>query len=192
VIPHHVQNLPPGVSCNTATGQIVPTQAFPNPTAGFFVGGNVPQCMANANGTFSVDFGGLASPYTFSHATDPLFTTSLTQGMAERGAGSSEKLALTYTSTNKRLVLMASRAYYDYGFNNAPDQTAETNGDATYYLRPLTNGPYHGLMLRFRYGVRTDDHASGLNVPPEIAANGVFFGSLPYFVYTRAQVEYDF
>lgn len=192
VLPHHVVNLPPGSTCNTGTGQITPTQTFPNPSAGYYVGANVPQCMANGNGTFSVDEGGFASPYTFTHATDPLFTTSLTQGMIDRGAGSSEKLALTYTSTDKRLVLAVSRAYYDYGFANAPDQTAETDGDAMYYLRPVTKAPYRGLLLRYRYGVRTDDHSSALNFPTAIAANGVFFGSLPYFVYSRAQLEYDF
>ena len=191
VIPHHIETLPAG-TCNPATLQITPTQTFPNPTSGFFVGTNVPQCTINPNGTASVDFGGIASPYTFTEATDPLFTTSLTQGMVERGAGDSQKLALTYTSSDKRLVLYVSRAYYNYGINNFPDQTVETVGDALYYLRPLTGSHYHGLLLRYRYGVRTDDHASALNVSPVVAAHSAFFGSLPYFVYNRAQLEYDF
>jgi hypothetical protein len=38
-------------------------------------------------------------------------------------------------------------------------------------------------LLRFRYGVRTDDHSTALNVPPVFRANGV---------YNRAQLEYDF
>jgi hypothetical protein len=190
VIPRHIENLPAGLRCNAATGTIAPGQTYPNPSAGYFVGANVPQCIANPNGTYSVEYGGLASPYTDSYATDPLFTTSLTQGMADRRApGSSEKVALTYTSTDKRLVLMVSRAYYDYGYTGFPDQTAETNGDATYYLRPKGSSPYHGLFLRYRYGIRTDDHSSALNSP---GLPAVFFGSSPYFVYNRAQLEYDF
>lgn len=190
VIPRHVASLPAGSSCNTSTGTITPAQTYPNPSAGYFVGTNAPQCFANPNGTYSVEYGGLASPYTYSYATDPLFTTSLTQGMADRGApGSSEKLALTYTSTNKRLVLQVSRAFYDYGYAGFPDKTAETGGDALYYLSPKKNTPYHGLTLRYRYGVRTDDHSSALNYPN---IPGVYFGGLPYFVYNRAQLEYDF
>jgi outer membrane porin, OprD family len=192
VIPRHVANLPAGDTCNVGTGQITPAQTYPNSAAGYYEGVNAPECFRNPNGTYSVEYGGLASPYTYSYATDPLFTTSLTQGMADRGApGSSEKLALTYTSNDKRLVLMVSQAYYDYGYSNFPDQTAEANADATYYFRKRPGGttPYRGLFLRYRYGVRTDDHSSALNYP---AIPGVYFGGLPYFVYNRAQIEYDF
>lgn len=192
VIPRHVENLPAGVTCPAATRQITPAQTFPNPSAGFFVPLNAPQCIPNPNGTVSVEYGGVASPYTDSTAADPLYTTSLTQGMVDRRApGSSEKVALTYTSSDKRLVLYVSRAYYDYGFNNFPDQTNETDGDATYYLRPFPpRGPYRGLMVRWRYGVRTDNRSSALNFPAGYPA--AFFGSLPYFVYNRAQLQYDF
>jgi len=197
VIPRKIANLPAGFVCQASTGQILPAgkttpaQGYPYPSAGYFVPTAAPQCIANPNGTYSVEYGGLASPYTDSYATDPLFTTTLTQGMADRRApGSSEKLALTYTSTDKRLVLMVSRAYYDYGFTGFPDQTAETNGDAMYYLRPNAHGPYKGLLLRYRYGIRTDDHSSAANFP--VGYPGPFFGQSPYFVYNRAQLEYDF
>lgn len=189
VIPFHTQTLSPGFTCSPTTAQVTPAQTFPNPTAGYYVGTNVPQCIP---GTNQVIDSGIASPYTFTTAADPLFTTSLTQGMIERGPGSSEKLALTYTSTDKRLILYFSKAWYDYGFNGFPDQTTETDGDALYRLNPVRKGPYRGLILRYRYGVRTDDHASALNVSPVVAAHSVFFGSLPYFVYNRAQLEYDF
>jgi outer membrane porin, OprD family len=189
VIPHHVETLAQG-SCNTATGQITPTQTYPYPSSGYFVGTNVPQCFVNPNGTVSVASGGIASPYT--SASDPLFTTSITQGMIERGAGSSEKLALVYTSDDKRLVVSLSRAFYDYGFDNFPDQTTETNADAIYHLNAVRKGLYRGLILRYRYGVRTDDHSSALNYPAAISANGVYFGALPYVEFNRAQIEYDF
>jgi hypothetical protein len=47
-------------------------------------------------------------------------------------------------------------------------------------------------MLRYRYGVRTDDHSSALNFPTAISANGVYFGALPYVEFNRTQIEYDF
>lgn len=192
VLPRHIETLPAGFTCPALTRQITPTQTNPLPTAGYFVPLNAPQCIPNPNGTTSVEYGGIASPYTDTLAADPLYTTSLTQGMVDRRApGSSEKMTLTYTSSDRRLVLYASRAYYDYGFANFPDQTIETDGDATYYLRPVpVRGPYRGLMLRWRYGVRTDNRSSALNFPMGYPAS--FFGSLPYFVYNRAQLEYDF
>jgi hypothetical protein len=187
VIPHHVQSLGQG-TCNVGTGQITPAQTFPN--SGYFVGANVPQCFKNPSGTYSLASGGFVSPYTV--ASDPLFTTSITQGMIERGAGSSEKLGLVYTSTDKRLIVSLSRAFYDYGFNNFPDQTTETNVDAIYRVNRVRPGVYRGLMLRYRYGVRTDDHSSALNFPTAISANGVYFGALPYVEFNRTQIEYDF
>jgi hypothetical protein len=190
VIPRKIQNLPAGQVCTAATGQIKQSQAYPNPGAGFFVP-TVPRSVSRTRTARSrVEYSGLASPYTDSYTTDPLFTTSLTQGMVDRRApGSSEKVALTYTSTNKHLVTSVSQAWYDYGFTGFPDQTAEANADAMYYFRPMAPGPYHGLLLRYRYGVRTDDHSSALNYP---GIPGVYFGQSPYFVYNRAQLEYDF
>jgi hypothetical protein len=191
VVPVKISNLPNGEACTASTATINPAQTYPNPSAGYLVGVNTPQCIANPNGSYSVVYGGLVSPYTFGYATDPLFTTSLTQGMADRDApGSSEKLALTYTSPDKRLVLQASQAYYDYGITGAPDLTQETNGDAMYRFRKPGFGPYKGLLVRYRYGIRTDDHSSALNFPQGLP--GVYFGGSPYFVYNRAQLEYDF
>jgi hypothetical protein len=189
VIPHRIESLGRG-TCNVGTGQITPAQTYPNPSSGYFVGTTVPQCFQNPNGTYSVAYGGFASPYT--SASDPLFTTSITQGMIERGAGSSEKLALVYTSSDKRLLVSLSRTFYDYGFNNFPDQTTETDADAIYRMNRVHAGAYRGLILRYRYGVRTDDHSSALNFPAAISANGVYFGALPYVEFNRAQLEYDF
>lgn len=189
VIPHRSEALGQG-TCTVGTGQITPTQTYPNPSSGYFLGTNVPQCFRNPNGTYSLAYGGFASPYTAT--SDPLFTTSITQGMIDRGAGSSEKLGLVYTSNDKRLVVSLSRAFYDYGFGNFPDQTTETDADALYHMNPVREGPYRGLILRYRYGVRTDDHSSALNYPAAISANGVYFGALPYIEFNRAQLEYDF
>ena len=148
----------------------------------YFIGSNAPSCIVNGNGTTTYLYGGLASPYTDSYATDPLFTTSISQGMADRRApGSGVKLALGYTSPDKRWIFVTSRAYYDYGSQLlGQQQTSEFDADLQYYAaKPPARGPYKGLLLRYRYADRE-------------MANTAQYGGAPYFKYNRAQLEYDF
>ena len=169
--------LPAGIACNAKLQATVAKGAtFP-----YFLGSNAPQCAKNANGTYSVDYGGIASPYTDSYATDPLFSTSLTQGMADRRApGDGAKLAATYTTVDKRAVFTMSQAYYNYGTFGQPQQTEETDADLTLYANPFPKaGAYKGLFLRYRYGERRQ-------------SNVAIYGGLPVFKYNRAQLEYDF
>jgi hypothetical protein len=108
-------------------------------------------------GRFRVAYGGIAAPYTDNYGTDPIFTTSLTQGMVDvRAAGTSYKTQLTYTGLRRQLVAYISEAEYNYSNDIALDRTSEFNADATYYFsRVRPNTPYHGLILRERYGSRT-------------------------------------
>ncbi|MHB8374800.1 MAG: hypothetical protein ACYDBU_09280 [Vulcanimicrobiaceae bacterium] len=146
----------------------------------FLPSGGSPACAPNANGTFTYAYGGLASPYTFGYATDPLFTTSMTQGMADRGsAGMSYKLAAVLTTNNKRFRAILSAARYDYSNVIALSRAAETDVDFTYFFNTVRKGPYRGWSLRDRWGART-------------ATNLPFASTLPYFVYNRTQLEYDF
>ena len=92
--------LPAGVTCNNSTYQISAKGA----TLGYFLPGNggssgqAGVCLTNPNGTTNVYYGGWASPYTDNYATDPFFTTQISQGMADRRApGTSWKLAATFT-----------------------------------------------------------------------------------------------
>jgi hypothetical protein len=143
---------------------------------GFFLpSGGTPSCVPNGNGTATIYYGGIASPYTDSYATDPLYTTSISQGMADRrSAGTSEKASATYQPFNRRLRLIVSEAWYNYGNGAGPNLTREFNADATYFLNPVTSGVYHGLSVRYRYADRTQP-------------------TLPFdFKYNRAQLEYDF
>jgi hypothetical protein len=168
--------IPPGSSCNPK----FQVTFNPGVTVPFFLPLNAPQCVNNGNGTATYFFGGIASPYTDTFGTDPLFTTSLTQGMVDRRApGDGFKIAVTYTTPNKRLIVYASRAYYNYGFFQGPEQTNETDADALWYAQPLRRGPYKGLLLRYRYGAR-------------VIENTFTYGGLPLFKYNRAQLEYDF
>ena len=126
--------------------------------------------------------GGIASPYTDGEATDPLYTSSLTQGLADvHKPGTGVKAALAYQSNNGRLRTSLSRAWYDYslpgsngGVSNA-DYRGELDFDVQYFLNPVHPGhPYKGLSIRQRYGERTQTFS-------------------PYdFKYSRTQLEYTF
>ena len=135
--------------------------------------------VAGAQAT--VYYGGWASPYTDSYATDQLFTTSISQGMVDRRSpGSGVKIGGTFYTDHKQIRLIASHAWYVYG--NATvgiSPTQETNVDATYFFNKVGKGPYHGWSLRHRYAER-----SQLFTAP--------FGGLPDFKYNRTQLEYDF
>jgi hypothetical protein len=112
-------------------------------------------------GLFRVAYGGIASPYTDNYATDPLYTTSLTQGMVDnRAAGDTYKTQLTWTGFHRQLVTYVSEAWYNYSNDISLDKSTEFNADATYYFnRVRASGPYHGFAFRERYGSRTQDVA---------------------------------
>lgn len=177
--------LPAGISCQAALGKIntLPTNKG---AADYFLPNGGPDCVAqpSINGVnyATVYYGGIASPYTDSYATDPLFTTSISQGMADRRTfGDAGKLTLGFVSDNKRVVATISRALYAYG-NNAigVEPTQETNIDGMYYFSsPQKSGPYKGFLVRHRYAERT-------------ITNALTFDGLPLFKYNRTQFEYDF
>jgi hypothetical protein len=173
-----------GVTCG-ANGQLAlvkPNTAFTAYFPYFLPTGGTGQCYNNGNGTANVYYGGWASPYTDSYATDPLFTTSLTQGMVDRRSpGTSYKLQLTFTSDDRRFVSYVSQAWYDYNNGAYANGTYETDFDALYYFRPLPkSGPYHGFSFRYRYGNRSESPVfAGGNQPA-------------LFVYNRFQAQYDF
>ena len=145
-------------------------------TRGLFLpGGGTTTSALIAPGHYRVAYGGVASPYSDSYATDPLYTTSISQGMVDRrSAGTSYKIAAQYLSANKRLKAIASEAYYQYDNALAENRTFEDDVDVQYFFNPVRAGTYKGLSIRQRYANR---------VQP----------SIPYdFKYIRTQLEYDF
>ncbi len=175
--------LPSGVSCSDSTYQISAKK-----TLAYFLPTGAPQCYTNAaTGLTNVYYGGWASPYTDNYATDPLFTTQISQGMADRRApGNSYKIGATWTSRNKRLVLIASDAWYNYGNALLSNLTTnEWNLDGTYYLNPVRKGAYKGFLVRYRFASRT--------IPNGFTPTGSgYLGGLPLFKYNRAQLQYTF
>lgn len=117
--------------------------------------------------------GDIVSPYTYSYATDPLYTTSMIQGVIDRKTtGHAVKASVTYFAFQRTVRWIASYARYSnavYAGYSAPT-TDETDLDATYFL----GGDWKGLSLRDRLGIAHH------------------FPTLNTFVYNRVMLEYDF
>jgi hypothetical protein len=141
----------------------------------FVGGGGTGDAELVGPGLYKVAYGGLASPYTDSLGTDPLYTTQITQGMADRrSAGNSYKAAFVYIPPDKRFRLIASESLSQYTNDISRNITSEFNVDGTYYFSKVRPGAYHGFFVRVRIAPRTQP-------------------TLPYnFEYQRFITEYDF
>lgn len=192
--PWHVDTIA-GNWCNNANNQVSVPKGT---TLAYFLPTNTAQCLTNAAGTQTqIYYGGWASPYTDAYATDPLFTTQISQGMADRRApGSAWKVAANYTTANKKWVFIASDAWYNYGNALAAENTNEWNLDGSYKFSSVKPGPYKGLLLRYRYAQRSLSNtfcgASATTCPGSLATGSAYLGGLALFKYNRAQLEYDF
>lgn len=174
--------LPAGYSCasnhtikgtaNSANGVSLP-YLLPS--------GGTGQCTPASNGLTNIYYGGWASPYTDSSTSDPLFTTSLTQGMIERRSpGTAFKATLTFTSDDKQFVSYISRGWYDYNNPAYAQGTYENDFDALYYFSKIPpRGGYRGFSFHYRYGER-------------VQSGNANIGGLPLFKYNRFQAEYSF
>lgn len=193
--------LPGKSSCSAVTDQITAgTKVYPPVNLAYFLPLNTAQCKAQANGMTEIAYGGWASPYSDNYATDPFFTTSITQGEADRRApGSSWKVGATYTSNNHKWIFIASDAWYNYGNTIAGQSTNEWDLDGSYHfseVKPHTH--YKGLLVRYRYAQRSLSNTfycagGGAPCAPQNETSPqVYLGGLPLFKYNRAQVEYDF
>lgn len=117
--------------------------------------------------------GDVVSPYTTGYATDPLYTTSMIQGMIDRKTtGHAVKISATAFLLQHKVRLIASFADYFNtlysGYTSA--RTNEADLDLTYFL----GGPLKGLSVRDRIGIAH-------NLPV-----------VHRFVYNRLMLEYDF
>lgn len=182
-------NLTIGYNYSPFTTDVVPaarckgTMTSPQPATPGVIFGGVANTAATGlpPGTVQCYGGGVASPYTDNYATDPLFTTQISQGLADtHKAGSGVKAALTWLSNDKRIRLIVSDARYDYGLPGMSGSTGnadsrdEFNADITYFFNRVRNGPYKGLSIRQRYADRTQSFS-------------------PFnFKYSRTQFDYTF
>ncbi|MGA7964516.1 MAG: OprD family outer membrane porin [Gammaproteobacteria bacterium] len=126
--------------------------------------------------TGAFENGNIVTPYTHSYATDPLFTTSMTQGLADQTtSGHAWKIKGVYFfGGNRAWRFIASYARYSQAQFNHPNQTgnpSEVDMDATYFFK---TGPLKGFSIRDRLGVFS------------------YSGQQATFVYNRLQFQYDF
>ncbi len=187
--------LPKNVTCSNSNYQITTKGA----TLAYFLPLDTAQCFTNPNGTTQIYYGGWASPYTDNTDSDPLFTTSTTQGLADRRApGTSEKVALIWQSTNLKWYFRATDAWYNYGNALAPENTNIWTLLGTYHFSKVlsSTAPYHGLLLRDYYIQRTLSNtfcgAADTTCPPGATSGSTDLGGLPLNKQNRAELEYDF
>ena len=74
------------ITCSNTSHQVTAVSKYNVNLPYFLPTSGTGQCSNGANGSIDLYYGGLASPYTFGYTSDPLFTTSLTQGMVERAS----------------------------------------------------------------------------------------------------------
>ena len=132
-----------------------------------------PAPAALGGSRFAVLGGGIASPYTDSLTSDPLFTTSLAASQSDkRSAGTSFKLALAGTLCSGHIPWAFSQAHFDFGAVGTAD---ETDADVTFNLGRIDPTKlYSGLSLHQRWGYRITDSAP------------------LRFLYSRTQLQYTF
>ena len=126
--------------------------------------------------------GGTASPYTDNYEADPLYTSSIGEGLTDaRKPGFALKAALSAQTQNRRLKVLLSQARYNVSLpgtsDNGPntDIRIETNFDVQYFFnRVEPDRPFHGFSLRERLVDRVTTFT-------------------PFdFQYIRTQLEFDF
>ncbi|HZY98918.1 MAG TPA: hypothetical protein VFE36_05055 [Candidatus Baltobacteraceae bacterium] len=203
-LPWHYDNivLPAGFSCSNSNYQIkIPTQQSPpkpGNTLAYFLPLSTGQCLTNPSGSTTVAYGGWASPFTDNYANAPLFTTAISESVADRRApGTSWRIAANYDSPNRRVNFIIGNSWFDYSNALVPQTTTEFNLDGTYRFMPVPRAqPYHGLRFRYRYADRRYSNtfcgAVNTSCPASLAYGASFLGGNPIFKYNRAMLEYDF
>ncbi|MGH8398350.1 MAG: OprD family outer membrane porin [Gammaproteobacteria bacterium] len=156
------------------------TASVDNSTYGAMVGINFSgnSLIASYNkissNTGSFRDGGIVSPYSVGYASDPLYTTSMTAGLVEKGVGSAWKLAGTFYFFGKQLRLLTSYARYNTEPNFA--DTNEADMDLTWFF----SGSLKGFSVRNRLGI-----IHGLNGTYGAPNAGTFY-------FNRVILQYDF
>jgi hypothetical protein len=112
--------------------------------------------------------GDVVSPYTSGYISDPLYTTSMIQGLVEKAAGTAVKVTAHYNFFGETLLVMAS--YAKYFTSPYLTNTNETDVDVTY--KP--EGVFKHLSIRDRLGFMNGNKSFGR------------------FIYNRIMLEYDF
>ena len=175
--------LPNGFKCSASHTISSPSKAesYGGNLPYFLPSGGTGNCSPGANGTTNIYYGGWASPYTDSYATDPTFTASGTQSMIDRRSpGQAFKVAATFLSDNKQFTATFGQTWYDYNNTAYAQSTNATDVDTQYFFSHVPkSGPYHGFSFRVRLFTRAESYFPGSS-------------AASLFKYSRFQAEYDF
>jgi hypothetical protein len=164
--------LPAGVACNN--GAI----SNANKVGYWLPSGGTANCVSTGATSARIYFGGVASPYSDSYGSSPLFTNSMAQDMvARRSPGASYKLAATILAFRRQMTIALAEVWNDYSNGAGANETIGTLIDVQYRFRHM-EGRYRGLSLRDRWVSQNQSTAQ--------------FGGKPQTVANRAQLEYDF
>jgi hypothetical protein len=177
--------IPHGATCNS--GGAAPTYQISSGkgTLPYFLPGGAAQCVTHPDGTTTFYTGGWASPYSDSFAADPLFTTSLIEGMVDRRSpGEALYVEFDYNSMNGRFSVMSSRAAYNYSNSLARQTSGEWDTIFTYRFAAPAQGTYKGLLARFGYIQIFKTNTAYSDGSP-------FLGGHPTLHYRRVQIEYS-
>jgi hypothetical protein len=169
--------LPKGIECK----KDVISGSGPTGETGYWLPtGGTPNCVPIGSSSATVYYGGVASPYTDSYSTSPLFTTNMSQDVVERRSpGDSLKLEATIHGFDRRLTVILARVLDEYANPAGASATWGTSIDAEYRFNPVGKGKYRGFSLRDRWMQRTQSYTE-------------LWGGTPLFVYNRVQLEFDF
>lgn len=169
----------------TAAERRQPTNSHRKRRCRYFLPQGVAQCAPAANGKTSVYYGGWASSYSDSYATDPLYTTGFAEGAPDRHSpGTSSVLEAIYTSRNKQLNYLGTYTWHNYSNAIASQRTIEWGNLFTYHFNRVGDATYKGLMVRYYYVVQRKTNVAYQNGAP-------YLGGTPLISYSRVQLEYS-
>ncbi|HEV7180437.1 MAG TPA: OprD family outer membrane porin [Candidatus Baltobacteraceae bacterium] len=170
-------SLPSGVTC---TNHVI---SGPGPTGGtgyWLPTSGTPNCTPTGSSAAIIYYGGMASPYSDTYSTSPLYVTNMSQDMVQRRSpGDSFKLAATFFALRKQLTVELAQIWNDYTNGAGAEVTSGTSVDAEYRFSRTDQSPYHGFSLRNRWLSR-------------VQTNTEFFGGKPLTAINRTQLEFDF
>ena len=175
--------MPSTASCNSGSSQ--PTFALSTPVARgyYFLPSGAAQCRTTGSRT-AVYYGGWASPYSDSHASDPLYTTGAAEGLVDRRSpGTSRNATLTYYGDQGHFKLTTSYSWFNYSNPAAAQNTQEWDNIAKLYLGDVHRAPYKGLVLFYLYA---QFHKSNT----VYTTGAPYLGGMAQARYSRIQIEY--
>lgn len=146
--------------------------------AGYFLpAGGTPVVKANGAGSYTVYYGGIASPYTQQYNTDGLFTSIHTSSMVQRqSAGSAFKASFFIETNNRRLQVTLGEGLFNFSNGAGLERTEAVLADGYYYFGPREGKTFRGFWIRNRFATRTQSNTATFGGVPLLNYNNLYLG----------------